>query len=340
MPQYRVEYAHRALEINDTIVHGVQSVTCQTTFDIESVFELGQLDTYENIETLPSIQITIEKLLDGHPLALEEATGAAATDTLIDRLNQTCTAKLYIYPDSQTEADNPTGVVDDSVVVARVKFIDLYVSNISYNLSIDGNFTESITLVGNDKSWDNSVDQDFIAAATFGDDIPADVVQRRQHVFMGPTGSVWPKEIPGISATGFNVVASGIYPANIQDISISASVDRTDFFQQGLKKPYYKRPGFPATISCDISVLAGEPVVPAGGTELALGDQVPADSSAESNTVDQTIKIYLNDGSVFDLGTKNRLTGVSESGGDTSGTPLAYQYSYENRSSSLTVTSP
>lgn len=43
---------------------GVQSVGMTTTFNFEDVFQLGQLETYEFIESEPEIEVTIEKVLD------------------------------------------------------------------------------------------------------------------------------------------------------------------------------------------------------------------------------------------------------------------------------------
>jgi len=45
--------------------HGVQSVGLNTTFNLEQVFELGQLELYENIEGIPDIELTAQKVLDG-----------------------------------------------------------------------------------------------------------------------------------------------------------------------------------------------------------------------------------------------------------------------------------
>jgi hypothetical protein len=47
---------------------GVQSVGVNTTFNLEQVFQLGQLEIYENIENIPDVEVTIEKALDGHAL--------------------------------------------------------------------------------------------------------------------------------------------------------------------------------------------------------------------------------------------------------------------------------
>jgi len=42
--------------------HGVQSVGITTTFNLEQVFELGQLELYENIEGIPDIELTAQKV--------------------------------------------------------------------------------------------------------------------------------------------------------------------------------------------------------------------------------------------------------------------------------------
>jgi hypothetical protein len=46
--------------------HGVQSVGLNTTFNLEQVFELGQLELYENVEGIPDIELTAQKILLQH----------------------------------------------------------------------------------------------------------------------------------------------------------------------------------------------------------------------------------------------------------------------------------
>ena len=47
-----------------TPAHGVQTVGVATSFTLEQVFELGQLAIYENIEVIPEIEMSINKVLD------------------------------------------------------------------------------------------------------------------------------------------------------------------------------------------------------------------------------------------------------------------------------------
>lgn len=337
MANFRVEYAHRGLKINNTVAHGVQSALLTTSFNLTDYFELGQLDVYESLEELPDIQLTIEKLLDGYPLILELATGAASTDSLIDRMNQTSTAEIFIYPDSGTEA----GSADATTVPVQIEVPTLYVSSISYGLNADGNYTESITLVGNDKSikvlgdTGNEPD-DFIADTVFGEDSPADTIKRRQHMIMGVSAdnstSTFHKQIPGINTDGYNPITSGIPDAKLGNISISANVGRTDFFAQGIRKPYFKRADVPIQIDCNIDVIASS-------TGNDVSDGIEADSGSVANLVDGQINIILTDGTRFNLGNKVKISSVTETGGSVGGEALTYQYSFQT-SNSLTVTSP
>jgi hypothetical protein len=43
------------------IARGVQSVTSTTAYNLEQVFELGQIEIYEDSERVPDVDFTIEK---------------------------------------------------------------------------------------------------------------------------------------------------------------------------------------------------------------------------------------------------------------------------------------
>ena len=77
-----------------TPAHGVQSVGLSTTFNLEQVFELGQLAIYENVEGTPDIEVTMSKVLDGYP-----PLWILATSDQIDgpQLNKRCTSKNICF---------------------------------------------------------------------------------------------------------------------------------------------------------------------------------------------------------------------------------------------------
>ena len=75
MPNQRIFYAVQAVAIAprgagylhpDYVVHGLQSVGMSSTFTLDQVFEMGQIEIYENIEEVADIEVTLEKVIDGY----------------------------------------------------------------------------------------------------------------------------------------------------------------------------------------------------------------------------------------------------------------------------------
>jgi len=312
------------------IMNGVQSVGITTTFNLEQVFELGQLSIYENIENIPDIEVTIERVLDGTTLAyaaaspnsFTRATGAAVASQggLVAGANDRCDVLLAVYSDTATKAG-------DVVPKSQVFMSGMYVSSVSYTVPVDGNATESVTLVGNAKAWLNHTEYGWQGAADgtdgilnkalgFGSDTPAasDGVQRRQE-FKYSTSKL-PADIPGISGTSAGNGISGTTPiAHIQNWSMSADFGREQIFELGRKGTYHRYVTFPVEISNEFEVIS------------TSGDLVGADENND-NLDNRTILIELNDGTQFDFGTKNKLQSVGYTGGDTGGGNVSMTFSY------------
>ncbi len=318
---------------------GVQSAGFTTNFALEQVFELGQLDLYENIENIPNIEVTIQKVIDGYALLEHLATPTATSPTLAGRYNDNqCMLAISYYNINQEFA---SGVPLSTVVMSG-----MYVSAINWSIPVQGNMTESVTLVGNDKVWQfNPSGSEFTAATRFtGAESPSPIfaghVQRRQHVTMGtppvnPSGtpvSYWPTEIPGISGSslsGFNpIAANGDLGAHIQNVTIGTNLGRTELFELGRRGPYFRYANFPTEVTCAIEVTANED-----------GDAVNASSTNATNLVDQQIKIAIGisgivagiqQSLIIDLGTKNKLQSIATAGGDTGGGNVTTTYNYSN----------
>lgn len=96
---------------------------------------------------------------------------------------------------------------------------------------------------------------------------------------------------------------------------MSADFGREQIFELGRKGPYHRYVTFPVEITSEFEVLS------------TSGDLVGADEQAD-NLTDRTILIYLNDGTAFDLGTKNKLQSVGYTGGDTGGGNVSMTFSY------------
>lgn len=343
MPQNRVFWAVEAVGFatlgSQTYVaaKGVQSVGITTTFNTTPVFELGQSRVYENIEEIPDVQVTMEKVLDGYPLLYHLATKGSTNATLFGRSNTQSTLALSIFPDTNDSASG--------AVVAQVVMSGLYVSAVSYQFPSEGNCTENVTLVGNHKIWR------VPSAATFSGgflntDRPLALtqgsggVQRRENILFDFAGistrdtngqinalatnpcTVLPMDIAGISTSGTNnkVPGTSNYNCSITNISVSVDLGREAINELGHKSPYYRFMNVPVEVSTEIEVISKS-----GDWVSATEEGVYADGN---NTRSSTIKIAMQDGTFIDLGTENRLSNLTTSGADTGGGNQTISYSF------------
>jgi hypothetical protein len=339
MPNKRVFYAGRQIGFakDGTAVyieaHGVQSIGITTNFNLEQVFEQGQLSIYQNIEQIPDIEVTMEKVLDGYPLLYHLATNGALTPSLSGRSNVKTIVAMSVFTDT---GDSATGIP-----IAEVSMSGLVPTALTYTIPIDGNCSESITLIGNNKVWrdDETLGTGIFTGRFNNQDSPlySGGVQRRQHVIMvPPTGtfaldvngtttaqvSTWPKEIPGINASGINpVAADGTFVTPLQSVTVTCDLGRQTIFELGRKSPYWRFVAFPVEVRTEIEVISTK-WDNVSGTEAGL--------IGGNNTVNQTIKIALTDGTYITMGTKNRLATVAMTGGDAGGGGgnVSHRYSY------------
>ena len=129
------------------VPRGVQSVGMNTTYNMEQMFELGQVEIYENSERQPEFEMTVNRVLDGtKPLWFMVVEPSGSNNNLVGKTaSYRCDALLNIYADSQYRATgNPVSACLGS---------GMYISNYTITLPVDGACTEEITLVGNDKIW-------------------------------------------------------------------------------------------------------------------------------------------------------------------------------------------
>ncbi len=310
--------------------HGVQSVGLNTTFNLEQVFELGQLELYENIEGIPDIELTAQKVLDGYPLLYHLATPEATSPSLVGRSNERSYIALNIYSDT---FDNASGVPLQSAGMSG-----MYVSAMTYTLNVEGSSTEDLTMVGNNKQWVASGLTHFAPSVFDGSDEPLSLsasggVAQRENVLMGSgcsmddagvitgvSGSIWPVEIDGINANGWNLVSGDSFSAHLQTVTISTDLGREELFELGRRGPYHRFVSFPTEVTCAIDTTSSE-----GDLIDALSDPVGG-----NNLTDQKIFVWVEEGTRINLGTKNKLASVTYGGGDAGGGNVVVSYNYSN----------
>ena len=351
MANRRIFYACQAVGIAPegsttfTPIRGLQSVGINTTFNLEQVFEIGMISIYENIENVPDVEVTLEKVLDGYPLIYHLATVDADARSLVGRSNAKANLGLAIYDDTSEAASGTP--------IASCFVSGCFVSQVSYKVGVDGNATESVTIVANNKEWvsptgTRKFDPDFepydsatwdadpfpSGTGEFADGSPAarSGIARRQHVNMAK--SVFPSIIPGITdvthtpqtniyRSGVNLLNStlGCYNVSFQSFSASVNLGREQILELGRKVPYFRYVKFPVEVTSEFEILSKS------------GDAINAIEAGTdgygNNLSNETITVFLTEGTKIDLGNKNKLQSVNYQGGGTDGGNATATYSFQ-----------
>ena len=317
MANNRVFYACQSVGLgpkeggSSTVQHGVQSVGLNSSFSFEQVFELGQIEIYENIEGVPEVEATIERVLDGQSTLYEQFGTQDSSNPGQSLLNVGDGQKSLILSVFEDNKDSNTGSVQTGV-----ECTGMYIGNYSVSINLDGPSTESCSLVGNDKNW-----AAHAAGAVGADDEPAVAVIKRQSLN---------------TSTAYTSLPNGV--DQVQSISVSVVFGREDLNELGSKYPFFRAATYPTEVTCEISYLFDETHGNVTNDPDIVGDGGDAVEKLKDVTSDQSIKIQLDEidpasGAAtpayrIDLGAKNRLTGVSLSGGDAGGGNSTVTYSY------------
>ena len=323
----RIFYACQAVVIqaptgtavsNTNVVRGLQSVGMSSNFTLDQVFEIGQLEIYENIEDISDVEVTLEKVIDGEPLIFNLASNGACKTDLVTASKNRCDVYLAIYDDATS---NATGVARNVCWNSG-----MYTSSVSYSYSVDGNATESVTLVGNDKFWNSDANQTATNATSqytltgtdtgfTGTDTPNSGVVRRVDVDLSAS------TLPPVVEEQRGDLA-GDNNLHIQSISVSADFGQENLLELGRFGPYAKFVSFPIEVTSEFEVIA------------TSGD-LKSVSGAGTNTTNDPIIIKDSAGTVLNLGSNNKLSSISYSGGDTGGGNATISYSFTNFNSLL-----
>ena len=318
----RIFYACQSVEINGPsgtlsgvnptydVVQGLQSVGMTTNFNLEPIYQLGQLELYDNYEEIPEVEISLNKVLDSRMTIYGMAMG---TGSLVDLANNRCGLKLKLFSDNDSN--------NSGTPIAEVTCEPAYLSSVTYSFPTEGNFTEEVSLVSNDKVWtaagsltgtatENKLIGDKAVVSGLG-------IARR--------GLIRTLVLPTANDGSITGALSGGIPSGmkVQSMNISMNLGRESIFKLGQRTPYYRYVNFPVEVTCEIETVAGDGdlVGVAGSTNTAC-----ANPKALSN---KRISIELCDGMKIDLGDKCKLTSVNYAGGDTGGGNATVTYSYQ-----------
>lgn len=358
MPNNRVYYASQTAQLrpqNDTGSSpfgywyqplGLQSVGINTTFNLEQAFQLGTVELYENIENVPNVEVTMNKVIDNTaPLYAMCMGGSGGVDAAFGKdlgslVNNRVNFRLGIFEDNKQYA---SGTAQSHVVCSG-----MYLSRLNYTLPIDGNGSEEVTLVGNHKIWNTgsflgqssysfTASDIFSPSKVVGSITPTKTsgVVNRQYVNI--LNSVLPVGSGGIkkpNSAGADQTSPTSLP-HFQSITVSADLGRENINELGKFSPYCRYTTFPIEVTSEFQVVSVD------GDYVDARDFYLQDFCGQSKTnlKKHEIKIHLNSsnaanscsqGMILDLGNKNVLTSVNHTGGDTGGGNVTVTYSFRN----------
>jgi hypothetical protein len=304
---------------------GVQSAGITTNFALEQVFQLGQIELYENVEDIPEVEVTINKVIDGtaplYLMCMGGSTGIPGANgkELVNLANNRVNFRLGIYPDTNSAA---TGTV-----TTWVDCSGMYLSSVSFTIPVDGNATEDVTLVGNNKYWNSTnvgaANAGFFSSGTNPGTMTAPAIGRRYK--FNSNESV----IPTGAGGGIPIPENRTKPY-LQSVTVSTDLGREAINELGAMAPYYRYVTFPVEVTSEFEVIGDN------GDQVEGQDfdgQVGCDV-VYKNLQDKPVEIVVcgsgaNDYLELDLGSKNKLTSVNYTGGEAGGDNVTITYSYQ-----------
>lgn len=331
------------------LLHGAQSAGMNGNIPITTIYELGQAAPYEQNEEIADFTVSVDKVIDGYPLAWHLATRDATYPTLLGRSDSRCHLSMTIYPETQQYA---SGTADFGCWMSG-----FYPTNLSYTIPVQGAATESMSFVGNSRKWYSSAYRaseassynilvGYFTGSNFTiPDSPsyASGVMKREDVLFDYTssyatdanslpvyasGTTLPRIIPGIDASGRNMpILSGVsgcdYTVKLQSIRFNCGLTRQDIFELGCKMPYVKAINPTVDVNTDIEIIAisGDFIEALEAGLYSNGD----------NTRNESIRVALRDGTRISTGTKNRLSNFSTGGGGTDGSNMTVTYTFNTK---------
>jgi len=269
-------------------MHGIQSVGINSTFDVENVFELGQLEIYDSVLNIPQVEITIEKALDGYvtPYSYISSGQALATASKFR-----ADAHFVVYAD--------TGNAANGGGLFNILCTGMYVNNVTYTFPVEGNCTESITLVGNIKKLGTASMAGVPASVSNGSD-PADDGPPDTANYATGSGRMVRRQDVTVTAPG---------SAKAQSVTLTLNLGREDVFEFGQRIPYAKIATYPIEVTAEIQSLL---------TENNDDDAEFDDSTVFLPVRDQSITVTAGNVTV-NLGSGCYLSAINQTGGDATG---------------------
>jgi hypothetical protein len=283
------------------VIDGVQSLGMTTNYNLEPIYQLGRISAGDQYENNPEVEVSITQAITDSPDLYSYVMGVGSLSETSDNRGE---LQLFIY--SQT--GDASG---DSLTKTVIR--PAYLSSATFNFPADGNSTADYTLVGNSKTITHGDTADRRPTENLTGIIRRNFINEGSSTFTNGNGLL------------------GALPHNskIQNVTISVDLGREEIYQLGQQLPFTRYINFPVEVSTEIEVIV------ASGDYASIVEAT-ADCQTQRNIYNQPITVVTCAGGsetkVYDCGDKNRLTSVSQAGGDAGGDNATFTYSYLNYS--------
>lgn len=212
----RVFYACHAIAINGAFVRGGQSVGMNTTFDLEPVFQLGQLKQIDTVTLSPQVEITVSRVLEN---------GSTILSGTFEEIFEPATNTICVSVGDDT---SPLLTSASSSIFCE----KAGVTGVTYNFPVDGVFTEEVTYLAYSKTAGGC----SVTAAEI-QDLTGQIVATRQYYQSGA---------PSI------VTSAG----NLTNLTISTSPGRELMYKLGQYQAFHSYVNTPAEVTVEFEVTA------------------------------------------------------------------------------------
>jgi len=340
MVDKRVFYACQAVYLDDVFLKNVQAVGLDYANSNESIVDKGRGSQSVNTNFVffnkPEVTITIEKQLDiSDDFTFMCSDGKLLTSAGVGSCGWDGGLKEYTIQMAYGKDDYTTGSQTENITM---KYCLL--TEVSYNLSTDGTFTESLTFIT------NNIIREGSAAGTLSSDGQTGSLIRRADF----GAATLPISAGKDEAKNFFISADETGDAALQSFSVSASFEYAEMADRGRwkgadqgdnpsKQNYWKYVTPPVSVSCDVTAIVTRSIQ----REILIRDS-NLDAVASYPVPDREVNFGLGEYSggsydkQIDLGSKNFCTGISFSGGDTGGGNVEATINYENLENYLKIT--
>ena len=339
MTDKRVFYACQAVYLDGSFLKNVQAVGLDYSNATQSLVDKGRGSQTANTNFVffekPEVTITVEKQLDLNDNFTFRCTdGKLLTSTGVGNSGWDGGLKEYTIEMAYASDDYNAGSSTEHITM---KYCLL--SEVSYNLSAEGSFTESLTFITNNILREGS------AAGSIGSSQTGTLI-RRKHFGV----ATLPVDTDKDEAKNFFISADENSDAALQSFNVAAGFEYAELADRGrwkgadegnnpTKQNYWKYVTPPISVTCEVTAVVTKSIQ----REILIRDSNLAKTTSYP-VPDRTVKFTLGNSSggtydkEIDLGTKNYCTGIGFSGGDTGGGNVEATISYENIENYLKIT--